>query len=72
MPQTISAINTIKRIILPELKGNPIVFTKKSSKLPANLMVIGIMKYIIKERTMSETNPAKINPFISVFLNFLK
>jgi hypothetical protein len=59
-PEYISVINKIAEKIVPELKGSPRSFTKKTSKLPNNERVDGRSNLKMNKRIDTEIIFAKM------------
>src|SRR5690606_5311698 len=69
-PTTKSDITTAKAIRVPELKGNPIEFTKKISDLPKKVMVNGNKNKNVISNTATTTTLA-IMKFLTVTCGYL-
>lgn len=57
-------------MIVPELKGSPIPFTKNTSKYEARFTISGIIRYITNATNAIDKRPARINPFGVTFQFF--
>ena len=62
IPKVITAMSVRKYIIVPQLKGRPIVFTKNSSKVEIKLIAPGIITPCTKPKIAIEIKNAIIGP----------
>ena len=71
-PQTTAAVSSVKKKMVPLLKGSLKVLTKRTSTAESTLTMPGIMPQRMTPRVTSEMRPVAMKPFQVVLGHFLK